>query len=83
MYPKTEEEHLQHVESVLQLLRKNELYAKAKKCQWGVTETEILGHTVTQDGIMMDPVKVKAVVDWPELRIPREVLQFQGLVGFL
>jgi hypothetical protein len=82
VYSKTEEELLQHVESRLELLGKNEFYAKANKCQWGVTETEFLGHIVTQDGSMMDPVKVKAVVDWPELRNPREVLQFKGLVGF-
>ena len=82
VFSKTAEEHVEHVEQVLKLLREHQLYAKPSKCEWGVNRVEFLGHIVSHEGIEMDPSKVKAVLDWPEPRNPREVLQFKGLVGF-
>ena len=82
IYSKSEEEHVEHVRKVLELLRKHQLYAKTSKCAFGVPEIEFLGHIVSDKGIAMDPAKVKAIVEWPELTNAREVLQFKGLVGF-
>ena len=82
VFSETEEEHERHVETVLELLRKHELYTKPSKCMWGVSQVDFLGHVVSRGGIAMDSGKVKAIRDWPEPQNAREVLQFKGLVGF-
>ncbi|GLI71739.1 hypothetical protein VaNZ11_017045 [Volvox africanus] len=65
IYSKTEDEHAQHLETVLQVLREHQLYAKASKCAFGTTKIDFLGHIVSKDSISADPRKVKAIQDWP------------------
>jgi hypothetical protein len=47
IYKKSWEEHLQHVDRVLQLLEEKQLYANPSKCAFGVQEVEYLGHIVS------------------------------------
>jgi hypothetical protein len=47
IYSKSWEDHLQHVDKVLQLLKEKQLYAKPSKCFFGVKEVEYLGHIVS------------------------------------
>ncbi|GJJ74408.1 hypothetical protein EMPS_06766 [Entomortierella parvispora] len=62
IYSKTKKEHLQHLRSVLALLRKNGLYAKLSKCSFMQDETEFLGHTITKDGIKTSAGLSKAII---------------------
>ncbi len=41
------EEHVEHLWKVFQRLRENKLYAKFKKCEFGVTKVDFLGHMIT------------------------------------
>src|SRR6185437_3959943 len=50
IYSKTPEERAEHLETVLALLRKHQLYAKLSKCQFYQQRIKFLGHTVTTDG---------------------------------
>ena len=47
IYRKSSEEHVQHVGTVLQLIKEKELYAKPSKCSFGINEVEYLGHIVS------------------------------------
>ncbi|WP_208972667.1 hypothetical protein, partial [Escherichia coli] len=67
---------------VFQLLREHKLYAKESKCEFFKTEIHYLGHIITNDGIMMDPEKVEAIVKWPHPTNLTELQIFLGLVGF-
>jgi hypothetical protein len=58
------EEHAEHLRKVFPRLRENKLYAKLEKCKFEVTELDFLGHRITQDGLVMDDHKVKAILDW-------------------
>ena len=49
IYRKSWEDHLQHVDKVLQL-KKQQLYAKPSKYFFGVKEVEYLGHIVSHEG---------------------------------
>lgn len=51
IYSKTEEEHAQHLEIVLQILRKHKLYAKLKKCDFWLNKVSFLGHIISGEGI--------------------------------
>jgi Reverse transcriptase (RNA-dependent DNA polymerase)/RNase H-like domain found in reverse transcriptase/Integrase zinc binding domain/Chromo (CHRromatin Organisation MOdifier) domain/gag-polyprotein putative aspartyl protease/Integrase core domain len=79
IYSKTEEEHLQHLELVLQLLRKEKLYAKLRKCTFMKPELKYLGHVVSKEGIKLDPGKVALVKDWPVPKSLKELKSFLGL----
>jgi hypothetical protein len=47
IYSKSWEDHVQHVDKVLQILKEQQLYAKPSKCFFGVKEVEYLGHIVS------------------------------------
>jgi hypothetical protein len=63
IYSKSWEDHVQHVDKVLQLLKEQQLYAKPSKCFFGVKEVEYLGHIVSHEGVKVDPNKIKAMMD--------------------
>jgi len=63
IYRKSWEDHVWHVDKVLQLLKEQQLYAKPSKCFFGVKEVEYLVHIVSHEGVKVDPNKIKAMMD--------------------
>ncbi|GJW99293.1 putative reverse transcriptase domain-containing protein [Tanacetum coccineum] len=61
IYSKTKEDHEVHLGLVLELLRKEKLYAKFSKCEFWLQEVHFLGHVVNQNGIYVDPSKIEAI----------------------
>ncbi|GJX31102.1 putative reverse transcriptase domain-containing protein [Tanacetum coccineum] len=49
------EEHEEHLGLVLELLKKERLYAKFCKCEFWLREVQFLGHVINGDGIHVDP----------------------------
>jgi hypothetical protein len=64
VYFKNEDKYTKHLHIVLQRLRDHHLYAKLSKCEFWLKEIKFLGHTISQDGISVDPEKVQEVMDW-------------------
>ena len=58
IYNLTWEKHLQHVDLLLQLLRKHKLFVKLSKCSFGIKEVEYLGQIVGREGVRVDPKKI-------------------------
>ncbi|GJT92603.1 putative reverse transcriptase domain-containing protein [Tanacetum coccineum] len=54
------EDHEVHLKLVLELLKKERLYAKFSKCEFWLQEVHFLGHLVNHNGIHVDPSKIKA-----------------------
>jgi hypothetical protein len=79
IYSKSWEDHVQHVDKVLQLLKEQQLCAKVSKCFFGVKEVEYLGHIVSHEGVKVDPNKIKAMMDWS---IPKTLKNLRGYFGF-
>jgi hypothetical protein len=63
IYSQTREDHLQHVNIALSLLRVNRLSAKMSKCVFGVSQVEYLGHVISSEGISTDPSKISAIAE--------------------
>jgi hypothetical protein len=82
IYSKSWEDHVQHVDKVLQLLKEQQLYAKPSKCFFGVKEVEYLGHIVSHEGVKVDPNKIKAMMDWPIPKTLKNIRGFLGLTGY-
>ncbi|GJR56292.1 putative reverse transcriptase domain-containing protein [Tanacetum coccineum] len=72
IYSKTREEHVDHLRLVLELLRKEKLYAKFSKCEFWLREVQFLGHVINSNGIHVDPSKIEAVKNWKASRTPSE-----------
>ncbi|KAD3641214.1 hypothetical protein E3N88_30438 [Mikania micrantha] len=81
IYSKTQEEHADHLRRVLELLKKEQLYAKFSKCDFWICEVQFLGHVVNEKGIHVDPAKIEAIKNWTAPKTPTEVRQFLGLAG--
>ncbi|GJZ59006.1 putative reverse transcriptase domain-containing protein, partial [Tanacetum coccineum] len=79
IYSKSKEEHEIHLRLVLELLRKEKLYAKFSKCEFWLQEVHFLGHVVNQNGIHVDPSKIEAVKKWKAPTTPSEIRSFLGL----
>nr|CAB3504402.1 unnamed protein product [Digitaria exilis] len=82
IYSKNEEEHAEHLRIVLQRLRDHQLYAKFSKCEFWLESVKFLGHTVSKDGISVDPAKVQEVLDWQPPTSVHEIRSFLGLAGY-
>ena len=66
IHSKSLQEHKLHVHRVLTKLREHKFYAKLSKCALFQRKLTYLGHTVSREGLQVDPDKVKAVQDWKE-----------------
>ncbi|GJR48703.1 putative reverse transcriptase domain-containing protein [Tanacetum coccineum] len=55
IYSKSKEEHEIHLRMVLELLKKEKLYAKFSKCEFWLQEVHFLSHVVNENGIHVDP----------------------------
>jgi hypothetical protein len=82
IYSKSWEDHVRHVDRVLQLLKEKQLYAKPSKCFFGVKEVEYLGHIVSHEGVKVDPNKIKAMMDWTIPKTLKNIRGFLGLTGY-
>eukprot|EP00253_Pinus_taeda_P006262 PITA_06262 len=82
IYSRTIEEHQEHLRVVLQTLREHQLYAKFSKCDFFKSEIQYLGHVITKDGIVVDPEKIKAIMEWPVPKDVADVRSFMGLAGY-
>ncbi|GJX35662.1 putative nucleotidyltransferase, ribonuclease H [Tanacetum coccineum] len=82
VYSKSKDEHEVHLRLVLELLKKEELYAKFSKCEFWLQEVQFLGHVVNQNGIHVDPSKIEAVKNWKAPTTPSEIRSFLGLAGY-
>ena len=82
VYSKTQEQHEEHLREVLETLRRERLFAKFSKCEFWLREVQFLGHLVNQKGILVDPAKIEAVMQWEVPRSPSEIRSFLGLAGY-
>ncbi|GJR98756.1 putative reverse transcriptase domain-containing protein [Tanacetum coccineum] len=82
IYSKSKEEHEVHLKLILDLLKKEKLYAKFSKCEFWPQEVQFLGYVVNQDGIHVDPIKIKEVKNWKTPESPTEICLLLGLVAY-
>nr|GFA18071.1 putative reverse transcriptase domain-containing protein [Tanacetum cinerariifolium] len=82
IYSKDEKEREEHLKEILELLKKEELYAKFSKCEFWIPKVQFLGHVIDRQGIHVDPAKIESVKDWASPKSPMEIPQFLGLAGY-
>ncbi|KAH9133769.1 hypothetical protein AeRB84_020226 [Aphanomyces euteiches] len=82
VYSKSLLDHVSHLRVVLEVLRKEKLYARLDKCAFGVNKVGFLGHTISAEGLQVDRKKVRAIEKWPAPTNRKELLSFLGMAGY-
>ncbi|GKD06297.1 putative reverse transcriptase domain-containing protein [Tanacetum coccineum] len=82
IYSKNKKEHEEHLKVILELLKKEELYAKFSKCEFWLPKVQFLGHVIDSRGIHIDPAKIESIKDCASPKTPTKIRQFLGPVGY-
>nr|GEX37141.1 putative reverse transcriptase domain-containing protein [Tanacetum cinerariifolium] len=73
IYSKNEKEHKEHLKAILELLKKEKLYAKFLKCEFWIPKVQFLGHVIDSQGIHVDPSKIESIKDWASPKTLTEI----------
>jgi hypothetical protein len=82
IFSRSWEEHLQHIQQVLNTLRQHQLYANLEKCSFVMTQIQYLGYIVDEHGVHVDLAKIQVIRDWPALATLTELRSFLDLANF-
>jgi len=82
IYSKYKEEHEEHLNIILQILREHKLYAKLSKCEFYKDKIQYLGHVISREGIVVDPDKIKAIMNWHVPKDVSDIRSFMGITGY-
>ncbi|GKA45287.1 putative reverse transcriptase domain-containing protein [Tanacetum coccineum] len=64
--------HGKHLKIILELLKKERLYAKFSKCDFLLDSIQFLGHVIDRSGVHVDPAKIEAIKNWAAPMTPTE-----------
>ena len=82
VYSANVKEHAEHLEKVLQVLRKHRLYAKALKCEIYKHSVEFLGQQICGGGMTPTEAKLKAIHNWSKPQNTKDVWSFLGFANY-
>jgi len=77
-----EEGHDELVAEIIKRLEENDLYVKPEKCKWKVRKVGFLGVVIGPEGIKMEEVKVKGILEWLTPKCVKDVQKFLGLANY-
>ena len=78
IYSNNFEDHVTHINEVLQRLSDNNLIVKLKKCRFAEENIEFLGHVIGKNGIKPDPNKIGKIA---QLKAPTNVKGVRSVLG--
>ncbi|GKC70167.1 putative reverse transcriptase domain-containing protein [Tanacetum coccineum] len=70
IYSKRKDEHEENLKIILELLKKEELYAKFSKCDFWLSKVQFLGYVIDREGVHVDPTKIESIKDWASPKTP-------------
>ena len=82
IHAQNKEDLQEKTRKVLAKLKEHNLYLKLEKCKFTQEEVEFLGMIVMKDTIIMDPLKLAGIRDWPVLTTVKQIRSFFGFGNF-
>jgi hypothetical protein len=79
----TKEEHDDRLIKVMKRAEENGFKFNVNKCKFGVTSINYLGHIFSDEGVQIDPSKVKAINEMPTPNNRKELERFLGMTNYL
>uniref|UniRef100_A0A0K8UV92 RNA-directed DNA polymerase n=1 Tax=Bactrocera latifrons TaxID=174628 RepID=A0A0K8UV92_BACLA len=79
---KSTEEHQEHLRMAFRRLQNYKLKINVSKSQFGVTELEFLGHSITKDGISPLRSRVEAITHFKLPTVAKELKRFLATLNF-
>lgn len=76
-------DHLADLRGVFKILRKHNMRMNPLKCFLAVVTGKFLGFLITRDGITVDPVKTKAILEMKPPTNLRELKRLQGHLAYI
>ena len=83
MFNDTKEDHIVTIKEVYTRLRNEKLYVNRGKTMILHEVLDILGHTITSQGLSAEPAKVLDVKSWPTPNNRKKLQGFMGMVNYL
>jgi hypothetical protein len=82
VYNSSFQDHIQHLQQVLQLLQTDDWKIKLSKCSFTHPEISYLGHIISSQGVATNPGKVATVASWHVPVSVKDLRSFLGLAGY-
>ena len=76
------QDHLTAIRHVLERLQEKGFVVNPRKCEWGIQETDFLGHWLTPIGVKPYPKKINAILAMQEPTNIKQLRAFLGLVTY-
>nr|GEU77830.1 putative reverse transcriptase domain-containing protein [Tanacetum cinerariifolium] len=74
IYSKNKKEHEEHLKTILELLKREQLYVKFSKCDFWLESIQFLMHIINSEGVYMDLANIDAIKKWATSTTPTEFL---------
>ncbi|GBG80291.1 hypothetical protein CBR_g30658 [Chara braunii] len=82
IFSKSMEEHVRHLEEVLQVLKEAQLHLNLEKSEFGRDNVIYLGHGLSANGLEPEATKVAVIRKWAQPANVRELRSFLGLASY-
>ncbi|GBG66570.1 hypothetical protein CBR_g64842 [Chara braunii] len=82
IFSKSMEEHVKHLEEVLQVLKDDQLHLNLEKSEFGRDSVIYLGHRLSASGLEPEATKVEVIRNWPQPANVRELRSLLGLASY-
>nr|GEU28941.1 putative reverse transcriptase domain-containing protein [Tanacetum cinerariifolium] len=82
IYSKSKEDYEVHLKLVLELLKKEKLFAKFSKCEFWLEEVRFLRHVVNSNDIHVESSKIELMKNLKVPKTPSKIRSFLGLAGY-
>jgi hypothetical protein len=76
------EDHLRHLDTVLQKLTTAGFTINASKCSFCKPQIKFLGHVISSEALLPDEDKIKAILSYPPPRNQKQLRRFLGICNF-
>ena len=82
IYSRSQAKHEQYLRTVLETLRRDKLYDKLSRCEFGLDKVVFLEHMISKKGIYVDPKKIEMMLKWERPMNMTKICSFIGLAGY-
>jgi len=82
IFSKNENQHLEHIKTVLEALNEAGLKLNPDKCEFFQNKIKFLGYQVTLDGITMDPDRIKIIQNYKRPNSLKTLRGFLGMINY-